>query len=180
MSETAPEFFRPLSVARLPPNGLTETLEAKPDERAALALRFDLMEIKSLKAQLAVHPSSQGVMVSGKMQAEITQRCVVSLEPLPARIDLDIATHFIPAERHHEGAGPAEDIEDECEIFEGGKIDLGEMVAQHLGVNLDPYPRKPNAKLAKTEFGAKIEKPKPFATLAGAVKKQKNQDKTED
>ena len=65
-----------------------------------------------------------------------------------------------------------EDSDEEFEFYSGGKIDLGEMVAQHLGINIDPYPRKPDAALPTTEFGAIIEKPQPFASLAKIAKKQ--------
>ena len=182
MNEPVAEFSRLIFAARLPPNGIEETLEAKPDERAALARRFDLIDIKSLTAQLAVKPGAQSIAVSGRLRAEVTQRCVVTLEPIAARVDVEITTHFVPEEKHQEGAGdpfPAE-IEDECETFSDGRIDLGELAAQHLAINLDPYPRKKGAALPKTEFGAKTGKPHPFAGLAEAVKTGKKTGKTEE
>ena len=136
-----------------------------------------------MKAQLAVQPKMQQIVtVTGKIKADIVQRCVVTLEPMTTHIDVDVTTNFIPAEHHQEGAGSpyADDMEDECDVYSGGKIDLGEMVAQHLGVNFDPYPRKASVPLVAVEFGAKIEKPQPFAGLAKAVKEQKKQDKTEE
>jgi uncharacterized metal-binding protein YceD (DUF177 family) len=183
MAEPVPEFSRPVSTARIPPNGVEEALEAKPGERAALAKRFELVEIKSLKAQLDVLPEGQQIFaVTGKIEADIVQQCVVTLEPLAAHIDIDVATTFIPAERHQEGAGSPhpDDTEDEYDVYSGGKIDLGEMVAQHLGVNIDPYPRKTNVAPVAAEFGAKTAKTQPFAQLADAVKNRKKQDKTKE
>jgi len=183
MSGPAPEFCRLISVARLSVNGIEEKLDAKPEERMALARRFDLIELPVLKAQLDVQPGpQQTVKVTGKIIADVVQRCVVTLEPIANHFDLDINITFIPQEQHHEGAGEplVDDLEDEVELFSAGKIDLGEMVAQQLGINLDPYPRKPNAALGSIEFGPKAEKPHPFAGLATNFKTKKKQDKAKD
>jgi uncharacterized metal-binding protein YceD (DUF177 family) len=182
MNELTPEFSRLISIARIPPQGVEEFLEAKPAEREGLAKRFDLISVKSLTAQLDVHPGvKQTITVTGSMHAEVIQRCIVTLEPVSALLDVDVVTHFIPAENHREGAGPphADDMVDEFEVFSGGKIDLGETVAQYLGINLDPYPRKPGASLPPLEFGPKIDQPNALGQLKTLTKPLKNADKTE-
>jgi uncharacterized metal-binding protein YceD (DUF177 family) len=106
----------------------------------------------------------------------------VTLEPIVTHLKIDIGVTFIPAMQNRAGAGSphVDDPDDEFEIFYGGKIDLGEMVAQHLGITLDPYPRKPGVALGAVEFGAKLGKEQPFAKLATLTKKPKNQDKADD
>jgi uncharacterized metal-binding protein YceD (DUF177 family) len=178
MTEPVPEFSRLINVARIPPNGSEENLEAKPQERTALAKRFDLVELRALKGQLTLQPGShQNIFVTGKIEADVVQRCVVTLEPIAAHLELDVKTTFVSAQQHPEGAGSPypEDLEEECEIFSGSKIDLGEMAAQYLGINLAPYPRKADAAVGVIAFGAKAEKPQPFAQLAEI---KKNTDKT--
>ncbi len=168
MSEPTPEFSREIAIARISPSGIIEELDAKPAERTALAARFDLLELPALTAQLTLKPSGQEtIFVKGKIIADIVQRCVVTLEPMSTHIDLAVDTVFLPAEQHRVGAGSShyDELDDEFEIFSNGKIDLGEMVAQHLGVTIDPYPRKAGAELPATEFGAKVEERKPFAEL---------------
>jgi uncharacterized metal-binding protein YceD (DUF177 family) len=177
VTDLVPEFSRILSVARLSPKGVEEYLEAKPAERKALAKRFDIVEVKSLKAFLTLIPKPQEVIdVTGKIEVTIVQNCVVTLEPLVNRMELEINLTFVPEEQNDKGGGEAviDDLSDEIEVFSGGKIDIGEMVAQQVGVNIDPYPRKPNAVLPVTEFGALSEKkPQPFAKLVDVMKDKK-------
>ena len=45
-----PEFSRPVVIDRLPDSGQHERLTATPDECAALATRFDILEVRWLKA----------------------------------------------------------------------------------------------------------------------------------
>ncbi|MDR3424829.1 MAG: DUF177 domain-containing protein [Alphaproteobacteria bacterium] len=182
MNEIVPEFSRPLSVARLPPQGAEERLEAKPTERKALAERFDLVDLRALKAQLNLTPEAQhAVIVTGIIEANYIQRCVVTLEPIETHLDLKIDVTFFPEQQREEGEilSPGDEIDDEVEFYAGGKIDIGELVAQQLGVAIDPYPRKADATLTRTEFGAKSEKPHPLAALTEAVKNKRNKEKTE-
>ncbi|MDD4617419.1 MAG: DUF177 domain-containing protein [Alphaproteobacteria bacterium] len=174
MNGQAPEFSRLISVSRLPPKGVEEALEAKPVERAALAKRFGLLELPVLKADLTVLPDSQAIVVSGTIRAEVVQRCVVTLEPIQSTLTLKVDVICLP-----EGSGPlpSDELEDEFEFFSEGKIDLGELVAQQLGVNIDPYPRKPEATLTQTEFGRKTESPSPLSQLSKAIKAKKNKQK---
>jgi uncharacterized metal-binding protein YceD (DUF177 family) len=74
------------------------------------------------------------------------------------------------------GAGPPHiDLEGEdTEAFIHGYIDLGELVAQNLGIALDPYPRKPGLPPVEAEFGNKEDKPNPFAKLASLTKLEKD------
>ena len=182
MPPPAPEFSRIVSVTRISPKGIEEQVECRPAERAALAKRFDLVDLSSLKAELTLTPESQNVLVTGSIEADLVQRCVVTLEPITSHFDLNVDVLFIPAEENKTGAGSPEpdDMDNEFELFSGGKIDIGEMVAQQFGVNIDPYPRKANAALPATEFGTKIEEIHPFAALAQAVENKKINAKTED
>jgi len=169
-----PEFSRPIELAELPAGGQRWTLEASAEECAALARRFDLGAIESLQGVVRVMPlgGAGGYWVEGRVEAHITQRCVVSLEPF----DVDVADSFRielrPAEDLEDGPGVAED--EDVEPLEGSTLDLGELLAQHLSLALDPHPRKPGAALAWTgpRAGTGEEKPQnPFAAL-GALKRK--------
>jgi len=174
------EFSRVVSVARIPPKGIEELLEAKPSEREALAKRFGLVALPSLKAQLTLIPSGQQVIAAtGTIEAEVVQSCIVTLEPIKSRLNIDVDIVFIPAEAVRESCDASQEAEldEEFEYFAEGKIDIGEQVAQQLGINIDPYPRKKGVKLGAVEFGKKVEKIKPFAKLATAIKAKKNKGK---
>jgi uncharacterized metal-binding protein YceD (DUF177 family) len=66
---------------------------------------------------------------------------------------------------------------DEPDIVNGGAIDLGELAAEELALNLDPYPRKPGAELAAELGSVQPENEQrsgdsPFAALRKLVKSE--------
>ena len=84
----------------------------------------------------------------------MVQSCVVTLAPVRSEITEEIDVEF------GGGAGTEKEIDlsDEAaeppEPLEGDRIDLGELVAQHLSVAIDPYPRAPGANLEKASYEA--------------------------
>lgn len=175
----APEFSRAIDVADIPPAGLVEDIAATPEERAALARRFGLLSLDRLDARLTIKALHGGLFrVEGDLVAEVTQRCVVSLEPVPARLAVPLVATFVKASRrdavevHLDGAGE----EDDPEPLADGRIDLGETVAQHLALALDPYPRKPGVDIGQVigaVAGETHEEPtsSPFSKLSEFKKK---------
>lgn len=170
-----PELSRPVRVEKISPNGVEETIVASPREREALAKRFDLVEVKSLEAKLRVTPKHAGLdfAVTGNVAADVVQRCVASLEPLSTHIDQAIDTHFAASADAGHGNAERDLDEEDMEPIEGGIIDLGELTAQHLGLGLNPYPRKADVPPVEVEFSKSAAPVNPFAKLVVV----KNQDK---
>ncbi|MBD0275271.1 MAG: DUF177 domain-containing protein, partial [Acetobacteraceae bacterium] len=140
----APEFSRPLSLGLVGPDGRREVLEADAAERAALARRFGIPAVESLRAELRLRPEADGaVRAEGRLAAEVVQSCVVTLEPVAQRVDEAVALRLLPA-----GAEPRDEPDGPDDIpSEDGVVDLGEAVAEQLALALDPYPRAPGAAL---------------------------------
>lgn len=136
------EFSRVYATDRLPVGGLSFALRAGEAECRALARRFDLPAIGRLEATGTVARRTPGglVTVTGTLTAEVTQRCVVSLEPMPATVAADFQRFFAPSlETAAEiEIDPEEDL---LEPLDGEMIDVGEIVAEELSLALDPYPR---------------------------------------
>jgi uncharacterized metal-binding protein YceD (DUF177 family) len=137
---TTPEFSHRVPVEKLSTRAQALEIEADADQRAALATRFDLLSIDGLAGRLEMERRGRGAFVSGRLEASVVQRCVVSGEPVPATISEPLALHFEPLDEL-EG-----DIELEPQALdtlpvEDGLIDLGEAIAQSLLLALDPYPR---------------------------------------
>ncbi len=153
-----PELFRPLPLGPLllgplllgtvgpgpGAPGHAERLEATADECAALARRFGIVSIESLRADLVLRPEPDGaVQVTGRLVAALTQSCVVSFEPVAQQVTEPVAFRLLPA-----GREPADGPDEIDEIpTEGGVADLGEAIAEQLALALDPYPRAPDAAL---------------------------------
>jgi len=168
-----PELTRPLRIEKIGANGVEETIIASEQERSALATRFSLVELKKLEAKLNVLPAS-GAMnftVHGRMQAEVVQRCVVTLEPLPTTLEQSIKVHFAAPELVTADVSERALDEDDMEPITNGIIDLGELVSQHLGLALDPYPRKAGLPPVEVAFDKTPVETNPFAKLALLKKK---------
>lgn len=142
-----PEFSRRLPVDRIPPQGLEERIEASEEERQALAQRFGLPAIHSLKARFEARPwSAGGVELKGALDARVEQVCVVTLESFETDVREAVERYYLAGRSggRHPTVLTLESLEDEePETIEGGAIDLGELSAEILGLALEPYPRKP-------------------------------------
>lgn len=168
-----PEFTRPLRLDTLPTAGKPITVEAVEAERAALALRFDLVSIERLTATLTLKRDGETVTAKGRLDARVTQSCVATGVPLDSRVEEDFTILFRPEPA--DGA-PDEEIElseAECDVvfYRGAMIDVGEAVAETLSLSLDPWPRAPDAEDALLQAGVKSEEQvreesSPFAKLA--------------
>ncbi len=146
----APEFSRPLDVARLPPGESALDLVADDDECRALARRLGLVDLADLKAAVRLWPAGGGtsVRIRCHLVARVTQTCVVTLEPVAGRIDTTFERVYGPAADDDEEGGDVflePDEQETPEPMHHGRIDLGEAVAEQLALELDPFPRAPGA-----------------------------------
>ena len=142
----APEFSRRVDVSRMGRLEHWLEIKANAEERAALAKRFDLVELPEFTAALVLKKRGDGVVeLSGRWQARLAQRCVVTLEPVWAELAEDVRLFFGSAPAGAVAAADPLDDEGCLEPIVNGAIDVGEAVTQLMGVALDPYPRAPGA-----------------------------------
>lgn len=172
---------------RLPPPELSRLIKTRPlpagpvviaateDERAALAVRFGLGAIDALEAQIALEQKPRAIRATGRLTAAIMQPCAISGEDFAVTIDEPIDLRFI---EEHQRPVTGEEIEleaDECDEieFSGDMFDLGEAVAQTLGLAIDPYAEGPNADAARAAAGIVQEGEQlgPLADLLSGLKK---------
>ncbi|MDI9349372.1 MAG: hypothetical protein QM537_05165 [Candidatus Symbiobacter sp.] len=151
-----PEFSRVVVAEQCRNIAQHHTIAASPDECAALARRFDLLRMTRFEAELKLtrQKSTQFIHVTGVFRAELAQSCVVSWVEIPQNLRGEIDSYFCPpdffadsgpnAPSKGDHKGHTIDLElgdaDIDEIHDG-KIDLGELAAQHLALMLDPFPR---------------------------------------
>lgn len=168
MSES--ELSRPIRRKPLP-GGVIE-IEADERERAAMARRFGVSAIETLQARVELSEKGKAVLAEGHLSAEIVQPCAVSGEDFQHRISEDIALRFVPLQEPTEEPDmeielDSEDL-DEIE-YEGDSFDLGEAIAQSLGLAIDPYAEGPDADAARAEAGIKSDD-EPSGPLAEALR----------
>lgn len=161
------EFSRMMDLRQIP--AAPVQLAASPTECAALAARFGLIAVERLEATVSLVADGAMVTATGQMCAAWTQPCAVSGEDLPQAIAEPLALRFVPAAP----TAPDAEIElseaqlDEIE-YNGTSFDLGEAVAQSLGLAIDPFACGPEAEAARQAAGITSEAAAgAFGALAG-------------
>ncbi len=153
--QASPVSFKAF-VSRLPQKGMPVVIDADARQREALSAAHGLLSVERFHAALNVTPwKRNGVKVSGHVEADVTQECVVTLEPLQAAIREDVSGVFLPGDSKlgRSGFGDGGEIHidadgpDSPEIFTGDTIDVGALAEEFFGLALDPYPRKEGALL---------------------------------
>jgi uncharacterized metal-binding protein YceD (DUF177 family) len=143
-------------------------LDADEDTRNALACRFGLVSIDRFQAELRLWHDGTTIRAEGRYTAAVQQSCVVTGDPVAADIAEEIALRFM-AEPDFVPDAEIDLSNDDIEMLfhDGRTIDLGEAVAQSLGLALDPFPRSPGADAVLKEAGVLGEQDTgPFAALA--------------
>lgn len=172
-----PPFSYPVKVGNISANPVTVKVSADERERKELAEIWQVLEVKSLKAEVYLSRwKKDGVRVKGRVEAEIAQACVVTLEPVESRIDEEFEQIFVPegsklarvvakdaAEMVLDPDGP-----DLPEEFSGDSIDIGEAITEFAALAIDPYPRKSGVEFSdhiESSADARNDRPNPFAAL---------------
>ncbi|MCK0129307.1 DUF177 domain-containing protein [Erythrobacter sp. F6033] len=166
---TEVELSRPTKTRPIP--GGTITVEADETERRRLAGRFGLTSIELLRAEIELEDKGKAIRATGTVEARFIQRCAVSFEDFPVTLSEPLDLRFVPegtlAESHDEEIELEADDCDEIE-YSGDTFDLGEAVAQTLGLAIDPYAEGPNADEARKTAGI-VEEGEQGGALADAL-----------
>ena len=154
------EFSHRLPLAHVPASGQVLRIFANAEERAALARRLDLLILHALEAELHLMPGPEGViLVQGRLSAALDQACGITLASVRQSIAEPVAWRLLP-----EGMAPTDGEDDPDDIeTEQNTADLGEALAQHLSLTIDPYPRAPGAQMPTELSGGDAHGP--FAKL---------------
>jgi uncharacterized metal-binding protein YceD (DUF177 family) len=154
----------------------------EPDaaERATLATELGLLGLAHLRLEGEIRPLSRDeLLLTARLEARADQACVVTLAPVPARIDEEVRRRFVADLNTPEG-DESEMPEDDTVEPMPEMIDLAEVAAEALALALPEYPRAKGAELGALEHSppgaAPIEEPerKPFAGLAGLAERLGN------
>jgi len=143
-------------------------LEPDAAERAKVAHDLGLESLPKLIAELTVRPWLDGAAITGRFEAVVEQLCSVTLEPFEQPVSGEIAVQVVP--HNSPNAQPAEGHEaeydpeqpDPPDVLPGEAIDLAGYVVEHLALEIDPFPRKPDAEF---EFAPPPAEESPFAVL---------------
>jgi hypothetical protein len=143
-------------VTTLPASGFPLKLRPNAAERAAIAREAGITSLPEFTADILLKRwRRDGVEVSGELEARIEQPCVVTLEPVEQAIHERFRFTYLP--ERSPLAKPASGLdreivldpegEDPPELFSGDVIDIWPVAFEVLSLNIDPFPRAPEAEL---------------------------------
>ena len=152
---------------------MSKTIEVNAAECQAIKSLLDLLALENLDFTYSLcHGAGGQVHVSGRLKAEAIQTCVVTLEPVPAAIDIPVEMDFWPPSMIADLEKKADDpsqlgLIDWPEAIDEQQIDLGPVVYGTLATSLEPYPRKTGASFdwSENDSEEQIRENGPFAGL---------------
>ncbi len=169
MTDPVPELSHPLRLDGIGSATISVSLRPGAEARAALARRFELQGIDRFEADLTVRRrrGSGWIELAGILSATVTQTCVVTTDPVPATVTVEVLELFDDSGEVRPEEVDLDFTSDTPEPIDGETLEVGEITAQAFGLALDPYPRTPGAEAAITAVGeASQPAPSPFGKLA--------------
>ncbi|MGI9508285.1 MAG: YceD family protein [Geminicoccaceae bacterium] len=153
----AVEFSHKVTVEPWPEDGILVDLTATPAELEALKTRFDLIDLPSLSASLRIEKKVKELVLTGTIEATVTQSCVATLKPVTSALQAPMQRHYRRQEVHEKmtAAGTAVSVDEDevdVDILDDDEIDIGEVVAEEFYLALDPYPRTADADVVLDAF----------------------------
>ncbi|WFL78199.1 DUF177 domain-containing protein [Altererythrobacter arenosus] len=156
MSEN--ELTRIVKARQLPAAAIV--IDADENERTALARRFGIPAVNAIHAEISLEEDGKAVLARGTLTANIVQNCAVSGEEFEVSIDEPLLMRFVKEGQIDPALSEDEEIEieispEDCDEIEysGESFDLGEAVAQSLGLAIDPYAEGPEADAVRRAAG---------------------------
>ncbi len=132
-------------------DGASGKIVATRAEMDAIAALLDLARLEELTFDYRfTHGGSGRLRLAGHLKADVTQTCVVSLEPVDARVDVPLGVEFWP-EALLQTAESSAELPGSVVMLDGpepivcGRIDLGAVAYETLATALDPYPKREGA-----------------------------------
>lgn len=129
-------------------DGASGEIAVTKTETDAIAGMLDLVALEGLTFNYRLdHGGGGRVHLTGRLHANVTQTCVVSLDPVEANLDVPVEVEFWPVslidelERSTEEPGNP-GLLDWPEAVVDGRIDLGPVIYETVATALEPYPKR--------------------------------------
>jgi hypothetical protein len=148
MKPASPPLERLYNLGRLARAGDDVTITAKPDELLRIAEWAEVRSLEALGARISLRKLSDvRFNYEADLRAEVTQDCVVTLEPVHSVVE-----RTIRRELHYDESGSLEsqvsvdsdlETDDVREEITDLRYDLAKPLLEELALAIDPYPRAP-------------------------------------
>lgn len=168
ISEPLERFY---NLANLSEAGYETAITASPDELARLTAWAEVEAVNRFAARVSLKRLSKSrFLYRAELEADIVQACVVTLDPVPARISLDFSRTLelvAKARDAFELTGPLDlaiGDDDVPEEIETTRYDLAGPLLEEFSLAIDPYPHAPGV-VFEAPAVPKEEDENPFAKL---------------
>ncbi len=127
-------------------------IEFGESERAKIVSLLGIESLDHFTFDYALDPRRKGrFQLTGELEADLAQRCVVTLEPVVEAVREHVSLECRPEEQI-EATAAADAVAQPEDLSEGppapivgNKVDLGALATEILASAINPYPRKPDA-----------------------------------
>ena len=149
-----------------------------------IAVFLGLEALTTLRFKGHIQPrKKENWRIEARLTATLEQACVITLVPVPEKIDEQIVRDLLPSHQARENDAAEIELtaEDGPDYF-ADHIDIAAIALEQLALALEPYPRAPGAELKSDVFSAPGVAPltdadlKPFAKLADLKERLENKD----
>ncbi len=103
--------------------------------------------------------------LTGNLQAQITQSCVVTGKPVKEILDIELEERYVLQNKSVSVINEINVGAPHIEVLETSMLEIGELIAQIIGVEAESFPKIKNAPEAQC-FGSQDKKVNPFDKLA--------------
>ena len=163
-------FSRMIDISTLGQNEKKFDIEATEDECERLMNRFNIRELSDFKAEVVLIPVKENhFIMEADFSASAVQECVVTLEDVPTDVKGSLKILVVTNSTRLESLSVEEGVEedekllyefgianaDDVEHYETSQVDLGDILADYLCMELPPYPRHPSASEYLDTFNTK-------------------------
>jgi len=163
-----PPWSAPVNLADVARGPADRRLAADAPARRRTAEALGLDDLLQLEAEVRLTPWLDGARLSARWTARVVQTCGVTLDPFETELTGDFEVSAVPAGSAaapvaHDGEIALDlDAPDPPDVLETDRIDPAAYVVEHLALEVDPHPRKPDAVWEAPETAPEAS---PFASL---------------
>jgi uncharacterized metal-binding protein YceD (DUF177 family) len=149
MKPASPPLERIYNLARLARAGDEMTITTNPDELQRIAQWAEIRSLDALTARISLQRlSAVRYNYDADLRAELTQDCVVTLEPVRSVVQRTIhrEIHYAESGPHAGSVSVEADLaadDDVIEEISDLHYDLAAPLLEELALAIDPYPRAP-------------------------------------
>lgn len=173
---------RAIRITGVPKKGQRTKVTLLEEEKQAICVFYSLQEITHFEAKTFLEKkTTTKFRLTGTLNADVVQTCVLSLKPVRTLIEEDIDLTLVPTSEFEKQMERIDDDglivlgldTDVPDTYDHGVIELGNFVLEHFALGLDPYPRAEDAEIDKSAI-MEAGEVSPFAGLAALKVKMKS------